>query len=166
VAPTDLYGLCEQAMYNVEIAADIFYDFVQEIKLATEIKTLVLIDNVNVWDHMSEFRDPVNPFKRIPARKLSMIDAFQTFQKTGPSHGLSVFAMASHATLNFGQKHMQEATYTVDQLVYTNDELKTVYLHYKASKMLKSDVNPFLMARVKGLTGCVPRDAFFDAALI
>jgi hypothetical protein len=166
VAPTDLFGLCEQAMYNVEIAADIFHDFIQEIKLATELKTLVLIDNVNVWDHMSEFRDPANPYKKIPARKLSMINALQTFQTAGPSNGMSVFCMTSHATLNLGRKHMQEATFTMEQKVYSNDELKTAFLYYKASKMLKSEVNPFLLARVKGLTGSVPRDVFFDAALI
>lgn len=166
VAPTDLYGLCEQAVYDVELAADIFYDFIQEIKLATEIKTMVLIDNLNVWDQMSEFRDPANPYKKIAARNLSMINAFQTFQSSGPVNGLSVFAMTSHATLNFGRKHLQEATYAVEQKVYTNDELKTAYIHYKASRMLKSDLSPFLMARVKCLTGGVPRDAFFDAALI
>lgn len=164
--PETVFELCEQGIYDLGMAAEIFRDVMEEIRLATEIKTLVLIDNLNVWDQQSQFRDPENPFKTIPARGLSMVDAFQTFQKHGPANGLAVFALTSHATFNQSRKHLAEATYAMEQKVYTNDELKTAYLHFKATKMLKSEVSPYLLARVKGLTGGVPRDVFFDGALI
>jgi hypothetical protein len=124
--------LLEQATLNTDIAGLIMYDFVEEIKLATEVKTLVLVDNFNVWDQDSQFRRPDNPFKKIKNRELSMVDAFMGFYKgQGIKNGLSVFAMTSHATQNMGLKHLKECTFTIKQEVYSDEELKNAVLHYK-----------------------------------
>lgn len=155
-----------QATINLDIAGEIFYDFVEEIKLATEVKTLVLIDDLNYWDHPSEFRLPSNPFKKIHARNLSMVDAFSAFQTQGPANGVSVFALSTNATMNMSRAHMENATYTVKTEVYTDNELRNAVTHYKVSNLIKADIDSFLFARVKGLTGGVPKDTFFDAALI
>jgi len=165
-APTNLYDLCKQGTIQEEIAALVFYDLVEEVKLATEVKTMVVIDNINLWDQPSKFRRPENGFKHIYPRELSMVDAFGSFLKSGPSNGLTAFAMCSHATQNFGRKHLSEATYTIKQTIYSDAELKSAITHYKVSRLIFAEVDAFLLARIKGLTGNVGRDVFFDAALI
>jgi hypothetical protein len=40
------------------------------------------------------------------------------------------------------------------------------YHRHQVSKLIFAEVDPFLLARIKGLHGGVPKDTFFDAALI
>jgi hypothetical protein len=45
--------------------------------------------------------------------------------------------------------------------------LKHHHYHcHQVSKLIFAEVDPFLLARIKGLHGGVPKDTFFDAALI
>lgn len=165
-APTDLWGLLDQAVLQPAIATHVFYDLVEELKLSTEVPVLVTIDNLNAWDQQSLFRRPDNAFKTIKARELSMVDAWSTFQTQGPGNGLSVFALTQHATLNMSRVHMEGADFALETSIYSDDELKHAVQHYKVGELINSEVDSFLLARTKGLTGGVPRDAFFDAAMI
>lgn len=164
-----LHDLCTQAALDTDKAGEIVYEVVAELQLATvdECKVLVILDNINVWDMPSQFRRPECAYKNVHSRELSMVDALGHFQRVGPSSGMSVFAITAggYATLNQSQKHLAEADYTVQVGAFSDDELVACMAHCKASNLITSDVDPFFIARVKGLTGNVPRDVLFDATL-
>jgi len=162
-----LYDFMQQITLNENaIAGEMMYDFVEEIKQATEVKVMVLMDNANVWDQHSKFRLPSNPFKTIPNKQLSMVNAFSSFMTKGPVSGMSVFALTSHATMNYAKTHLQNATYTIKQDIYNDTEISNTTSHYKLSNLIHAEVDNFLLGRIKGLTGGVPKDMFFDAAMI
>jgi len=166
---TTLHDLFTMSTLQTDLAAGIVYDIVEELVLTKpdEPRVMVLMDNVNLWDMDSKFRRPDCAYKKIPARKLSMIDAFSKFQTTGPGSGMSVFAITcgKHATLTMSRKHLAEANFAVGTSVYSDDEFVNCVSHFKTSSLISSDVDPFYLARMKGLTGNVPRDVMFDAAL-
>lgn len=165
-----LHDLATQATINVETAASVVYDIVKELELVEpeEMKVMVVMDNVNVWDQNSRFRFPDSPHKSIPARQLSMVDAFSRFMLPKPlGSGLSVWAITAggHATLTQSQGHLAATDFAIGTSIYDDDEFVSSLSHCKTSKLIQSDVDPFFIARVKGLTGNVPRDVLFDACL-
>lgn len=166
LAGATLHDLCVYGANDSSLAANCLYDFVEEVIQADEIHTLVTIDGVNIWDEKSEFRNPSNPFLKLDPRELSAVDALSTFLTRGPKHGLSVFATTSSATLNVSKKHMANATYALEVPIYSNQELSNAVWHYKISKFLFAEVDVFLLARIKGMTGGVPRDVFNDCCVI
>jgi len=148
------------------IAGECFYDFVEEVLLADEIHTLVTLDGINIWDEKSEFRDPGNPFKKLECRQLSAVDAVSKFMTQAPKNGMSVFATTSSATLNMSKKHMADATYALEVPAYSSQELSNCIWHYKTSRFVFAEVDVFLLARIKGMTGGVAKEVFNDCTLI
>lgn len=164
-----LHDLCTMATLQTDCASDVVYGIVEELLLLqpNEPPVMIVMDNINLWDMDSKFRQPDCAYKKIPARKLSMVDAFSKFQTQGPGSGLSVFSITcgGHATLTMSRKHLAEADFAVGTTVFTDDEFVNCVSHFKTSSLITSEVDPFYLARMKGLTGNVPRDVMFDAAL-
>lgn len=155
------YGAGDSAL-----AAECMYDFVEECILANEVHILVSMDGINIWDEKSEFRDPANPFLKLDPRQLSAVNALSKFMRVGPQSGMSVFCTTSAATMNMSKTHMAAASYALEIPIYSNKEISQCVWHYKISKFLFAEVDVFLLARVKGMTGGVPRDIFNDCSVI
>mmetsp|Transcript_29846 Transcript_29846/g.58465 ORF Transcript_29846/g.58465 Transcript_29846/m.58465 type:complete len:457 (+) Transcript_29846:30-1400(+) len=161
-----LHDLALYAADNSTIAGECLYKFVDEVIVATEVTPIVVLDSINLWDQKSEFRDPANPFKKLDPRQLSAVHALSKFMVSAPQNGMSVFATTSNATLNMSKKHMVDATYALEVPVYNNREISQCVWHYKVSKFIYAEVDVFLLARIKGMTGGVPKDVFTDALII
>lgn len=82
--------------------------------------------------------------------------------------GISLWAICcgGHATLKMSKWHIAHADFELCTEVYSDDEIMSAVAHFKCSKILTSEVDPFLLARMKGLTGGVPADLLYDAVLI
>jgi hypothetical protein len=165
-----VHDLFTQALIDTSTAANIVYDFVEELKIMepSEGKVLVLMDNINVWDQGTKFRSNKATRRCLRGWELSMVDAFRYFMRKGPVNGMSAWAItcAGYATLTQCNAHIRHAHFEVRSGIYSDDELMSAISHYKASKILTSEVDAFLVARMKGLTGSVPKDLHFDAVLL
>jgi hypothetical protein len=75
-----LKDLAELGARNVDWAPDLLYRFVEEIYSlrANEPRVLVLVDDLNFWDHVSEFIHP-GKVKPLPSRQLALVDAIARF---------------------------------------------------------------------------------------
>jgi hypothetical protein len=160
-----LLDLATLAVVSSEQVNDIVYDFVNELKLATEVPVLVVIDSLNRWDHKTQFHNPVNLHKKLLARQLSLVDAFSEFQTTAPKNGMTLFALSSSARQILGQHYLDQADEVIRVLPYDSHELKQCVLHYKAHEVIASKVDPWFLARTKGFSGGVPRDVY-DVAIL
>jgi hypothetical protein len=78
-----LFDLVTLASQSRELAPRLLYDFTAEIKRSTEIPVLVVLDNLNVFDQVCEFVEPLTYAKMDP-RKLALVDAFSWFQNKPP----------------------------------------------------------------------------------
>ena len=119
---------------------------------------LVLVDNVNVWDVASDYVDPHYHSRPLPARRLALVDAFSAFQHVAPSYGAAVCCTASHATLEQLGAHCNLRTVRPVRLgPYSAQQLKHALVHYRVSGLLLEEVNSPLIAKVKSLSGALPR---------
>lgn len=139
-------------------------DMVAEIKLDTEIPVAVFVDNVNLWDHSTAFSEP-RTYKKIMARRLSLVDTFQDFHYRAPANGVSVFSFTGLATNKYVETHVGHAIRCSEITVprFTDSELHAAMCHYQVSKVITSHVNHFWVHKVKLMTGNIPRDVFRKA---
>lgn len=163
---TTLFDLVSLASTDREQAPRLLYDFTAELKRATEVPVLVVLDNLNVWDQVCEFIEPYT-YQHLDPRKLALVDAFSWFTTKPPGNGASVWALTTrHATLNSAHRHFQYRDVNgLDSWWYSAAELKNCVVHYSVSEFILSDVDQDLISRINGLTGKVPRDVFKQAFL-
>lgn len=78
-----LLDLVTRGSIDIAQSPRILYAFTEELNVATEIPTLIAIDNLNVWDAVSDFVVPFT-YNAMPARQLALVDAFAQFTKKPP----------------------------------------------------------------------------------
>lgn len=166
LAGKTLHDIATYGANDSTLAGECFYDFVEELILTDDIHTLVTLDGINLWDEKSEFRDPTNPFKKLQPRQLSAVNALSKFLTHAPKNGMSVFATTSANTQVMSKKYMKEADYALEIPVYSNKEISQAVWHYKVSRFVFAEVDVFLLAKIKGMTGGTPRDVFDDCSII
>ena len=119
---------------------------------------LVLLDGVNAWDGGSEFVDAGNRCRPLPARRLATVDALSTFQHVAPSNGASVWCTTAHATPRALPQHLNlRKVHALQLRPYSLQQLERCLVHYHVSGALLQDVNRALVARVRNLSGAIPR---------
>lgn len=78
-----LFDLVSLASTDREQAPRLLYDFTAELKRATEVPVLVLLDDYNIWDQPTEFIEPLT-YDKMHARRLALVDAFSWFAQKPP----------------------------------------------------------------------------------
>jgi len=153
-----LYDLVQLAHQDQNLAPVILYDFIDELRQATEVPVLVLMDNVNVWDVASDYVDRYHHSRPLPARRLALVDAFSTFQHISPSNGASISCTASHSTLTSLPDYFNlRKVRPVLLPAYSHQQLQHALVHYHVCGALLNDVTPALVAKVKNLSGGMPK---------
>jgi len=111
--------------------------------------------------------DPQNRYRPLPSRRLALVDAFSTFQRVSPSYGASVFATTSHASMAQLPSHFNLRLVHAQYLEpYTEQQLQHALVHYQLSQVLTPEVDKALVARVRGLSGAIPKEVTKVAALL
>ena len=155
-----LLDLLHLARDDVTLSTSVLYATVAELRTASEVPVLVLMDNVNVWDGLSQFVDPDSRSALpLPARRLALVDALSAFQHVSPLLGASVFATTAHATKRNLHAHFN--TRKVRPLLlqpYSHRALQHALVHYHVSGVLIAEVDAQLVGKVKMLSGAVPKD--------
>lgn len=170
LAGDTLYDLAVFAS-NPENVADVsttLYDFIEEARMATEVPVLVAIDSINAWDGVSDFPDPDNLFRRLPAARLALVDAMATFMLAPPVNGATVFALTHHAKLMHGGDHLSRADAILKCEPYSDAELANAVQHYAVSNVIvrQLDSDQHFLGSIKILTGAVPRELQRNAILL
>jgi hypothetical protein len=80
---TTLYDLVELASTDRAQAPRLLYDFVAELRLDTEVPVCVIIHNLNIWDQVCDFIEPLT-YHQMSPRKLALVDAFDYFTRKAP----------------------------------------------------------------------------------
>lgn len=159
-----LLDLINLSIVDVSQAARILYQLVDELRHQKEVPVLVLIDNLNAWDSVSDFIDPTNHYKPLPARRLALVDAWSVFQHVSPALGTSVFATTSHANQKHLPAHFNLNKIRATQIQPYNDlELKHALVHYNVSGALIDSVDEELIGLLKGLSGSLPKEVHIIA---
>lgn len=115
---------------------------------------LVLIDDINHWDAVSQFLDPYKT-EPIHARNLQLVDAFSSFQVAPPFNGAVCFAFSSSASLKTEPSYYRPPTVKrFDTRWYDNGEFTHAVIHYHISRLLTSKVDRTFINKHKLLTGC------------
>ena len=155
-----LLDLIHMARDDAALATSVLYATVSELRSAREVAVLVLMDNVNVWDGLSQFVDPDSRTARpLPARRLALVDALSTFQHVAPQLGASVFATTAHATKRNLHSHFNTRKVRPVLLQpYSHRALQHALVHYHVSGVLIAEVDAQLVGKVKMLSGAMPKD--------
>ena len=155
-----LLDLLHVARDDATLATAVLYAAVAELRTAHEVPVLLAMDNVNVWDGLSEFVDPASRAARpLPARRLALVDALSTFQHVAPQHGASIFATTGHASNRNLHAHFNlRKVRPVLLQPYSHSALQHALVHYHVSGVLIAEVDAQLVGKVKMLSGAMPKD--------
>lgn len=165
-----LYDLVSLGARNVATSADLLYRFVDEIYAisSSEPDVIVIVDDMNFWDHPSEFLHP-RRVKPIPSRQLALVDAISKFTKEAPSRSSVFFTMSPRGFMRHGSQHLANANKIVEVEKYTDAELLTALRHYKISRLIEHPTERMdlkWVAWMKGFSGAVPLEVFALAKIL
>jgi len=149
---------------NPTLSPSILRDFCQELRVATEIMTMVAIDDFNLWDQVTPFMHHQKK-RRLESRELALVDAFTSFLTQPPKIGGVIFSLTSRATLRKSQAHLNLAQTSVESRDYSPQEFANALDHYKASNVFMTDMDEHFVGRFRGVTGSIPQEVF-DAAMM
>jgi len=165
--------LVDLAIRNPADAPSLLYRFVEEMYSLTpnEPQVLVLIDDMNFWEHPSEFVHP-RTVKPIPSRQLALVDALSKFALKAPSNGHVVFSLSSEGFLRNGPTLLAPAQQIVEMTKYSDEELLTALRHYKTSNILEFPSNKMNMRWVAWMKvstcslGCTYQNPFIISVTV
>ena len=165
-----LYDLVDLGSRNISYSSDLLYKFVEEIYQIQEgeAKVLILVDDMNFWDHPSEFLHPYS-VKPLPARQLSLVDALSKFTVKAPAQASVVFSLSQRGFMRNLEEHLSHTDQVVEMKPYTDKELLTTVRHYKISNLLEVPRHKMDMkwvAWMKGYSGAVPGEVFHLSCIL
>jgi len=143
------------------LAPELIYEFVNTLRHQNNVPLLVLIDNLNAWDSVSQFIDAKNAYKPLPSRRLALVDAWSTFQHLSPCYGASMFSTTSHASTKYLQEHFN--MHKVRSLFlpeYSYREFKHALVHYHVSGVILSSVDDDFVGHALSMSGALPKEVF------
>jgi hypothetical protein len=165
-----LWDLVDLGSRNVADASKLLPRFIEEIYnlQADQPRVLCLIDDMNFWDHSSEFIDP-RTVKPLPSRRLALVDAMAKFAEQTPPNATTAFSLSTHGFMRNGGAYLSQADEVVEMKKYTDAELLTALRHYKISNTFELPISKMDMrwvAWVKGFSGGVPGDVYHLASIL
>lgn len=129
------------------------------IKSQTQVKVLVAIDSINLWDNPSAFIHPTT-YKYIKSRNLALVNQFNQLTRKPPLNGLTIMSTCSSLGNNNKSQYYLDNTQEYIVHHYTNNEYNNTLLHYSLSNYLVPQVNDELINVIKGISGSVGNDVF------
>lgn len=157
--PVDLFDLCRLGAWRADLASELFYSFVWELQNTTKVNVVVVLDNINNVDHVSEFRHPKR-YYRVFGRSLSMTNALLSFLTSPPLCGAVVQAVSSSGTMKNAAAYVARGESQIWMTTLSELELQNTLDHYAVAGFTYDEPDLDTFRRAQLLSGSVPRDVY------
>lgn len=126
--------------------------FFEELKQIDEAPIVLLIDDLNAFDHLTPFHDPAHHYKKLDANRLALVQDILELHQTNLKRGISIAATTSGWT----QKNIAERArgkFFVEVKEFSLEEVQNALEHYSVSSLLYATPDNNTLAKFVAISG-------------